>query len=60
MRKYLLIVLALSLTGCGAYNRTVAKYKGLSQVCYEKVSYLQFPSGVTVQYDTTGHVVTCK
>jgi hypothetical protein len=51
---------ALAAAGCGDLNRQTAKLTGWSRACVEGVSYLQFPSGVTAQYDQNGKVVTCK
>lgn len=59
MGRCVIVLFALCLAGCGAGSRTVAHLTGWSKVCVEGVSYLQFPSGVTVQYDRAGKVVTC-
>lgn len=60
MKKYALAaVVALSLVGCGAAERSIANWTGYSKQCIEGVSYLQFPSGATVQVDQTGKPVTC-
>lgn len=54
-----LAVLVL-LSGCGWFERKVtANITGHAVTCIEGVRYLQFPSGVTVQYDRDGRVRTC-
>ena len=54
-----LAVLVL-LSGCGWFERKVtANITGHAVTCIEGVRYLQFPSGVTVQYDRDGRVKTC-
>lgn len=55
-----LVVIAVAAVGCGSLGRQVASLTGWSKTCVEGVSYLQFPSGVTVQYGTDGKIVTCK
>ena len=51
---------AFVLTGCGWFERKVtANVTGHAVACIEGVRYLQFPSGVTVQYDRDGKVRTC-
>ncbi|MFA6199129.1 MAG: hypothetical protein WC679_01820 [Bacteroidales bacterium] len=55
-KKLVMIVLAvltvLTVTGCGRFDRWVAGVTGsASQECIEGISYLQFTSGATVQYD---------
>lgn len=59
---FLLVILAATVTtsGCGWFDRyVVSNVKGHSNECVEGVSYLQFPSGVTVQYGTDSKVKTC-
>lgn len=53
------LALAL-LSGCGWFDRKVtANITGHSIACVEGVRYLQFPSGVTVQFERDGRVKTC-
>ena len=52
--------LTLLLTGCGAWDRTVAQVAGVAESCHDGVVYLQFASGVTVKYNQNGGVVACK
>lgn len=41
------------LTSCGYINREVQQITGRpSSVCHNSISYLQFASGVTVEYET--------
>ena len=60
MKFVALILVALSLTACGIVDRAIGSVTGYSKVCVDGVSYLQFTSGATVQYDQTGKVVGCK
>ncbi|HYF43617.1 MAG TPA: hypothetical protein VEA35_14410 [Ramlibacter sp.] len=58
----LALVLAGSLlaSGCGWFERKVtANITGHAVTCVDGVAYLQFPSGVTVQYDRNGRIKTC-
>ncbi len=59
--KYIAIVAALlMLVGCGKTDQLIAHYTGFSKACVEGVSYIQFTSGVTVQYSPDGKIVTCS
>lgn len=60
MKTALVIGSLLLLTGCGAWERSVASFSGWSSVCVNGVSYLQFVSGVTVEYTPDGKIKTCK
>jgi hypothetical protein len=53
------VLLAALAVGCGAMQRSAANISGYSKVCVDGVSYLQFPSGATVQFDRAGKVVGC-
>lgn len=58
----ILLILAVTSTvaGCGWFERKVtANITGHAVTCVEGVAYLQFPSGVTVQYDRSGRIKTC-
>jgi hypothetical protein len=59
--RFLLVLLAgLSMAGCGWFERKVtANITGHAVTCVDGVAYLQFPSGVTVQYDRSGRIKTC-
>lgn len=61
MTHVFLVLLASSLmTGCGWFERKVtANITGHAVACVDGVSYLQFASGVTVQYDRSGRIKTC-
>lgn len=50
---------AFSLSGCGQIDRSIASVTGSSKSCIDGVTYLQFTSGVTVQYDRASKVVSC-
>jgi hypothetical protein len=59
-RIIFLLLTSASLTACGWFERKVtANITGHAVTCVEGVAYLQFPSGVTVQYDRTGRIKTC-
>jgi len=61
MRVFVALVLAAMLSGCGFWSRQfVANTTGYDKVCVEGVSYLQFPSGSTLQVDIDGKPVACK
>lgn len=52
--------LLVFITGCGAWERTKAKYTGYGTVCVEGVEYIQFSSGASVAYNPDGTVKTCQ
>lgn len=58
MKLFLLIAIFI-LNGCGNFSRSKAYVFGNSSECVEGVSYLQFPSGVTVQYGRDGKIKGC-
>jgi hypothetical protein len=60
MRVVAVVLTALILGGCGKIGVATAKITGYSRTCIEGVSYLQFPSGVTVEYTVDGKVKTCR
>lgn len=53
------VLVSLALTGCGAFDRGVAKMAGSAESCVDGVSYLQFASGVTVKYAPDGGIARC-
>jgi hypothetical protein len=55
----ILLFVALSATGCGRCSRVEANLTGYAKVCVEGVTYIQFPSGSTVQVDLEGKPVAC-
>ena len=60
MRKILLLtILTLGLTGCGWFEREMAKATGYSKMCIDGVLYYQMTSGATVAYDADGAVKRC-
>ncbi|KQT13298.1 hypothetical protein [Ramlibacter sp. Leaf400] len=59
-RIVLIFAISTLLGGCGWFERKVtANITGHAVTCVEGVAYLQFPSGVTVQYDRSGRIKTC-
>lgn len=57
----LLIVGMLFMTSCGWMNRQVQHLTGTAvSTCQNGVSYLQFSSGVSVEYNVDGTIKTCK
>lgn len=61
MKIFALILLSISLTGCGWFDRNVAAVTGgATKTCVDGVVYLQFTSGATVQVDGNGKPVACK
>lgn len=54
------LALCTTLAGCGWFERKVtANVTGHAVACVDGVRYLQFPSGVTVQYGRDGRIMTC-
>lgn len=54
------ILISALLGGCGWFERKVtANITGHAVTCVDGVADLQFPSGVTVQYDRSGRIKTC-
>lgn len=60
MRIIITVAVLLTLTGCGAWERVVASTSGWSRVCVDGVAYLQFVSGVTVEYTREGKIKVCN
>ncbi len=62
MKKALILITVLmaGLLGCGYADRKVAALTGYTRHCIDGVSYLQFPSGATVEYTPEGKIKTCK
>jgi len=57
--KFSVLLICLTLLGCGALERTVAHYTGYSKLCVDGVQYIQFTSGASVAYDINGKVKAC-
>lgn len=53
-------LIAVTLTGCGWFDRQVASVTGYSKSCVDGVTYMQFASGVTPQYTIDGKLVACN
>jgi ABC-type Zn uptake system ZnuABC Zn-binding protein ZnuA len=64
MKKIMLVAAAalmiVGLAGCGKMSKMAASWNGYDKICVDGVSYLQFTSGASVQYDKTGRIVTCE
>jgi hypothetical protein len=61
MKLLSVILLCFLLSGCGFFDRyVVANVTGYSVQCVYGVQYLQFPSGVSVAYDTNGKIKVCQ
>jgi hypothetical protein len=60
--KYLVMAaLVAALGGCGNAQRMAAGMTGKGyKTCVDGVTYLQFPSGATVQVDRSGKPVACQ
>lgn len=59
-RMFPLLLACCLITGCGWFERKVtANITGHAVSCVDGVAYLQFASGVTVQYDRSGRIKTC-
>lgn len=56
---FAIMMVGILVSGCGEYARSQAQLVGYSKVCVDHVTYLQFPSGVTVQVDQEGKPVRC-
>lgn len=59
MKKLILITAVLTLSGCGSFDREIAKLTGYANSCIDGVLYYQFASGVTVAYNKDGSIKTC-
>ena len=59
MKKFIVLVIALALAGCGSIERSTAKWTGYSEMCVDGVVYIQFTSGATVKVDRNGKPVAC-
>lgn len=60
MKSVIAMLALLALAGCGVGEQTVALFTTYSKICVEGVSYIQFSSGASVQYNKDGKVVLCK
>ena len=60
MKSLIVVLLTVSLTGCGWFDRKVAAFTGgATKTCVDGVEYLQFTSGASVGYTREGKVKTC-
>lgn len=60
MRIFFATILIVGLSGCGQCSRTKAAFSGYDRLCINGISYLQFTSGVSVEYARTGEVKKCR
>lgn len=54
------ILFSRFISGCGACSRTLATITAYDKICVDGVSYVQFTSGASVEYDRDGRIKTCK
>lgn len=59
MKTLIVILLCLSLTACGWFDRAEATLTGYSEHCIDGVEYIQFRNGATVKHLPSGEVSTC-
>ena len=60
MKKYILLLMLLVLSGCGKFDRwKVAMTGNAVETCHAGVIYLQFTSGATVKYKRDGSISLC-
>ena len=60
MKKLIIALAILSLSGCGWFDRVTATATGNATTCIEGVRYIQFTSGASVMYDAqTKTIKTC-
>ena len=60
MKSLIVVLLVVSLAGCGWFDRKVAALTGgATKTCVDGVEYLQFTSGASVAYTREGKVKTC-
>ena len=57
--RFTALAVCVLLSGCGNFDRGVAKVTGSSESCIDGVKYIQFPSGASVKYTRDGRVATC-
>lgn len=61
MKCMLLVLIALTMTGCGRFDRWIAGWTGDGvETCHAGVAYVQFTSGTSVKYNQDGSIATCK
>lgn len=60
MRVLLLLSMMVLTTSCGHCSREMAGIKGYYRICVDGVSYLQFTSGSTVEYNIDGNIKLCE
>lgn len=62
MKRLIIVSLFLGiLGGCGYMDRKCVGFTGKPvTTCYDGITYLQFTSGATVQFDINGKPVPCN
>ncbi len=61
MKTIILVLLAITLSGCGWFERKAASVTGGGfSTCFEDVKYVQFTSGASVAYNADGTIKTCN
>lgn len=60
MKPYLVFASLLLLAGCGGLSRGCASVTGYDRTCINGVSYQQFTSGATVEYQPDGTIKRCN
>jgi hypothetical protein len=60
MKLLSIVFLCATLTGCGNFSKGIASVTGFDKTCVDGVQYIQFTSGDSVAYDTTGKVKVCQ
>ena len=56
----LLVCVGLLFFNQGRINTEIAQRVGYTKVCVDKVSYLVFPNGASVQYNENGSIKLCN
>lgn len=59
MKILIVLILTISLTGCGKWDKVVAGTTGYSKHCIDGVQYIQFLNGASVKYNTDGSIAKC-
>ena len=60
MKKLIIILVCVALTGCGVVDRFFASMTGDgTPTCWKGVVYVQFTSGASVAYNRDGSIMQC-
>lgn len=52
LKKFILVILAVTMSGCGGFDRADAMLTRHSKICVDGVQYIQFTRGASVSYAT--------